>query len=49
MERDDHAVLVPKRLLDVIERVVAFQRAGLGRHLGVRACKLPARTVIVNH
>ena len=49
MECDDHAVFDPKRLLDVIERVVTFQRAGLGRHLGVRTCKLPARTVIVNH
>ena len=49
VKRDDHAVFVPKRLLDVIERVVAFQRAGLGRHLGVRTCKLPARAVVVNH
>ena len=49
MERDDHAILVPKRLLDVIERVVTFQRAGLGRHLGVRTCELPARAIVVNH
>lgn len=49
MKRDDHAVFDPKRLLDVIECVVTFQRAGLGRHLGVRTCKLPARTIIVNH
>ena len=49
MERNDHAVFVPKRLLDVIERVMAFQRAGLSCHLGVSACELPARAVIVNH
>ena len=41
--------LRPKRLLDVIERVVTFQRAGLGCHLGVSACELPARAVVVNH
>ena len=46
---DNHAVFVPKRLLDVIERVVTFQRAGLGCHLGVSACELPARAVVVNH
>ena len=31
------------------EPVVAFQRAGLGCHLGVSARKLPARAVIVDH
>ena len=49
VKRNDHAVFVPKRLLDVIERVVTFQRAVLGRHLGMRTCKLPARAVVVNH
>ena len=49
MERDDHTVFVPKCLLNIVERVVTFQRAGLGRHLGMRTCKLPARAVVVNH
>ena len=49
VKRDNHAVFVPKRLFDVIERVMTFQRAGLGRHLGMRTCKLPARAVVVNH
>ena len=37
MERDDHTVFVPKRLLDVIERVVTFQRLASA---AISACAL---------
>ena len=49
MERDNHAVFVPKCLFNVVERVVTFQRAGLSRHLGVGTCELSAWAVVVNH
>ena len=49
MKRDDHAVIFPKRLLNVVERVMTLQRIGFGRHLGMSACELPARAVVMDH
>ena len=49
VQRDDEAVIVFKRLLDVIQRVVALHGIGLGGHFHMGARKLPTRAIVVNH
>ena len=49
VQRDNEAVIVFKRLLDIIQRVVALHGIGLGGHFHMGARKLPTRAIVVNH